>query len=288
MHLVSFERDGAAALGVLPDGTDSIELIDLGGVPAIPGDAGEYLAGGAAVRQAVQAAVSAAPRRPLADVRLLAPIARPGKIIGIGLNYRDHALETGQDIPTYPTVFAKFSTSVAGPQDPIRYPGETTRLDYEGELGVVIGQRCRNVAVADALDVVGGYLVVNDVSARDVQNRTSQWTLGKSFDGFAPMGPALVTADEIADPQALDIAVWVNGEQRQKSNTVQMVFSVAELVAELSRVCTLEPGDVIATGTPAGVGIGFTPERLLSVGDEVVVEIERLGRLRNTVVERQS
>jgi 2-keto-4-pentenoate hydratase/2-oxohepta-3-ene-1,7-dioic acid hydratase in catechol pathway len=280
VHLVSFDKDGSSALGLLPDGVDSTQVLDL----RLPGDATEFLVGGAAARAAVSAATAHALRRPIGEVRLLPPVTRPGKIIGIGLNYRDHAVETGQPIPEYPTVFAKFSTSVAGPNDPIRYPEATARLDYEGELGVVIGRRCRDVSEADALDAVGGYVVVNDVSARDVQNRTSQWTLGKSFDGFAPIGPALVTADEIPDPQNLDIAVRVNGEQRQQSNTAQMIFTVAHLVAELSRICTLEPGDVIATGTPAGVGIGFTPERLLAIGDEVVVTIEGLGELRNVIV----
>ncbi len=284
MHLVRFARDGASALGVLDGGVDGSDLIDLGDLPDLPGDVGGFLAGGDAARQAVTRAIAHAPRRPRSEVALLAPIARPGKIIGIGLNYRDHAAETGQDIPDYPTVFAKFPNANAGPYEAIRYPAASSRVDYEAELGVVIGRRCRDLAEADALDAVGGYLVVNDVSARDVQNRTSQWTLGKSFDGFAPMGPALVTADEVPDPQTLDIAAWVNGEQRQKSNTAQMIFSVARLVAELSRVCTLEPGDVIATGTPGGVGIGFTPERLLAVGDEVTVEISGLGRLRNPIV----
>jgi 2-keto-4-pentenoate hydratase/2-oxohepta-3-ene-1,7-dioic acid hydratase in catechol pathway len=213
----------------------------------------------------------------------LAPPLRPGKIVGIGLNYRDHAAETGQALPDYPTVFAKFPNAVTGPEQPIRLPAASTQVDYEGELGVVIGRRVRAVPQGEALRAVAGYLVVNDVSARDVQNRTSQWTLGKSFDTFAPIGPFLVTADEIPDPQALDLRVTVSGRILQHSSTANMVFSVATLVALLSEVITLEPGDLIATGTPGGVGAAQTPPRFLRDGDVVEVAIEGLGRLSNPV-----
>jgi 2-keto-4-pentenoate hydratase/2-oxohepta-3-ene-1,7-dioic acid hydratase in catechol pathway len=219
---------------------------------------------------------------PLADVELAPPL-HPGKIIGVGLNYRDHAAETGQVLPDYPTVFAKFPSSVTGPAQPIRLPAASTKVDYEGELGVVIGRRTRAVPEAEALAAVAGYLVVNDVSARDVQNRTSQWTLGKSFDTFAPIGPFLVTADEVPDPQQLDLSVTVSGTVLQHSSTANMVFSVAALVSLLSEVVTLEPGDLIATGTPGGVGAARTPPRFLRDGDVVEVAIEGLGRLRNPV-----
>jgi 2-keto-4-pentenoate hydratase/2-oxohepta-3-ene-1,7-dioic acid hydratase in catechol pathway len=215
----------------------------------------------------------------------LAPPLRPGKIIGVGLNYRDHAAETGQALPDYPTVFAKFPSSVTGPAQPIRLPAAASnQVDYEGELGVVIGRCAHSVPEADALAAVAGYVVVNDVSARDVQNRTSQWTLGKSFDTFAPFGPFLVTADEVPDPQRLDLSVTVSGSVMQHSSTANMVFSVAALVSLLSEIVTLEPGDLIATGTPGGVGAARTPPRFLRDGDVVEVAIESLGQLRNPVV----
>jgi acylpyruvate hydrolase len=213
----------------------------------------------------------------------LAPPLRPGKIIGIGLNYRDHAEETGQPVPEYPTVFAKFPNSASAPDAPIELPAASTKVDYEGELGVVIGQRARDVPESEALAAVAGYVVVNDVSARDVQNRTSQWTLGKSFDTFAPFGPFLVTADEVPDPQRLELTTTVNGTEVQHSNTANMVFGVARLVALLSQVATLEPGDLIATGTPSGIGAALDPPRFLRAGDVVEITIEGLGQLRNPV-----
>jgi acylpyruvate hydrolase len=221
-------------------------------------------------------------RIPLQAVEL-GPPRRPGKIIGIGLNYRDHAAETGNALPEFPTVFAKFPNAVTGPFEPIRLPGSSAQVDYEGELGVVIGRRSRSVPESQALRAVAGYVIVNDVSARDVQNRTSQWTLGKSFDSFAPMGPFLVTADEVPEPQQLGLSVRVNGELVQDSTTANMVFSVAQLICVLSEVMTLEAGDLIATGTPAGVGAARTPPRFLRDGDIVEVAIDRLGRLRNPV-----
>jgi 2-keto-4-pentenoate hydratase/2-oxohepta-3-ene-1,7-dioic acid hydratase in catechol pathway len=231
---------------------------------------------------------AAAATMTLAEVELAAPL-RPGKIIGIGLNYRDHAAETGQSLPDYPTVFAKFPTSVTGPAGPIRLPAAaSTQVDYEGELGVVIGRCARGVPEQDALRAVAGYLVTNDVSARDVQNRTSQWTLGKSFDTFAPIGPFLVTADEVPDPQALDLSVTVSGAVLQQSSTANMVFPVAALVSLLSDIVTLEPGDLIMTGTPGGVGAARTPQRFLRDGDVVEVAIAGLGALRNPVTAAQA
>jgi acylpyruvate hydrolase len=236
-----------------------------------------------AVLRDVARRAPAAAIHPLAKVELAAPLDRPGKIIGIGLNYRDHAAETGQEIPDFPTVFAKFSTSASGPGQPIQLPEASDKVDYEGELGVVIGRRVAAVDEAQALDAVFGYVVVNDVSARDVQNRTSQWTLGKSFDTFAPMGPFVVTADEITDPQTLDIRTRLNGREVQHSNTKHMIFGVAQLVSLLSHIMTLEPGDVIATGTPSGIGAAQNPPRFLTAGDVVEIEIDGLGVLSNPV-----
>jgi len=220
---------------------------------------------------------------PLDELRLRAPIPRPGKVICVGLNYRDHAEETGQAIPEEPVLFAKFANSVLGPDATIDVPPIVEQPDYEGELGVVIGRIATRVRTRDALDHVAGYTCVNDVSARDLQFRSSQWLLGKAIDAFLPVGPWLATPDEVGDPQTLGIRCLVNGEVMQDSSTKQMVFGVAELVAFISRTITLEPGDVIATGTPPGVGMARTPPRWLRDGDVVTVEIERIGALTNTV-----
>jgi 2,4-didehydro-3-deoxy-L-rhamnonate hydrolase len=220
---------------------------------------------------------------PLAGLRLEAPIPRPGKVICVGLNYRDHAEETGQAIPEEPVLFAKFANSVVGPGATIDVPAFVEQPDFEAELGVVIGRTAAGVDPSDALDHVAGYTCCNDVSARDLQFRSSQWLLGKAIDGFLPVGPWLVTADEVGDPQTLGIRCLVNGEVVQDSSTKQMVSGVAELVAFISRTITLEPGDLIATGTPPGVGMARTPPRWLRDGDAVTVEIERVGALTNTV-----
>ena len=223
------------------------------------------------------------PRIPLASIRPLAPVSRPAKIIGIGLNYRDHAAESGQPIPEEPILFPKFANSVIGPGEPILLPEATEQVDYEAELAVVIGRMTRDVSVDDALSYVAGYTCANDVSARDLQFRSSQWMLGKAIDTFLPIGPWLVTADEITDPQALAIRCVLNGRTMQDSSTAQMVFGVAELVAYISRTLTLEPGDLIATGTPPGVGAARTPPVWLEDGDEVTIEIEGIGTLTNPV-----
>jgi 2-keto-4-pentenoate hydratase/2-oxohepta-3-ene-1,7-dioic acid hydratase in catechol pathway len=298
MQLCSFVADGAAG-PPSPDGQPAGlrpavvsgpgTLIDLiaAGLPGPdgPGALGILLAEERAGRLAGLAAdAPEAARVRLEEVRLAAPVPRPSKIIGIGLNYRDHAAETGQELPAKPTVFAKFPTTLTGPYDPIVLPALSNSVDYEGELGVVIGRQARFVSEDEALSYVGGYLAVNDVSARDVQGWTSQWTLGKSFDTFAPAGPFLVTAAEVPDPQNLEIETRVNGVVMQHSNTANMVFTVAALVSQLSAVMTLEPGDIIATGTPSGVGAAQDPPRFLRDGDVVEVEIERLGCLRNPVV----
>jgi 2-keto-4-pentenoate hydratase/2-oxohepta-3-ene-1,7-dioic acid hydratase in catechol pathway len=214
---------------------------------------------------------------------LEAPL-QPGKIVAIGLNYLDHIRESNLPQPEQPLVFAKFPSSITGPRDPIVIDAElTARVDWEVELGVVVGRRMRNVGADAALDHVFGYTVGNDVSARDVQFSESQWTRGKSFDTFCPLGPVVVTADEIADPQALALRTRVNGELVQDSSTAEMLFGVAELLAFCSRSFTLEPGDLLLTGTPWGCGYFMDPPRLLQVGDLVECEVERVGALRNPV-----
>jgi 2-keto-4-pentenoate hydratase/2-oxohepta-3-ene-1,7-dioic acid hydratase in catechol pathway len=210
-------------------------------------------------------------------------IERPPKIICVGLNYRDHAEETGAELPRAPLLFAKWGNTLIGHGDPIVLPPESREVDYEAELGVVIGTGGRHIAEARALEHVRGYICVNDVSARDLQFADGQWTRGKSPDTFCPVGPRLVPREEIDDPQALAIRCILNGETMQDSSTANMIFSVAEIIAYVSRTVTLEPGDLIATGTPAGVGVFRDPKVLLKDGDEVTVEVEGLGALTNPV-----
>jgi acylpyruvate hydrolase len=219
-----------------------------------------------------------------AEVRLLAPVPRPGKLIGIGLNYRDHAAEAHMPLPERPMIFSKFTTSIVGPEDPVVLPPTSSQVDYEAELAVVLGRRARNVTAARASDYVLGYTIINDVTARDFQFSDGQYQRGKSCDTFAPMGPSIVTADEIHDVHGLPIRFRLNGNTLQDSNTGQLIFRVPELIAFLSETITLEPGDVIATGTPAGVGFARQPPVFLKPGDVMEVEIESLGILRNVIV----
>jgi 2-keto-4-pentenoate hydratase/2-oxohepta-3-ene-1,7-dioic acid hydratase in catechol pathway len=220
----------------------------------------------------------------LSDVQLRAPVDGRPKIICVGLNYRDHAEEQGVKPPEEPVIFMKPYTAITGPGQTIIYPEITEKLDYEAELAVLIGRRCRKVRQSDALSYVLGYTCFNDVSARDIQFRDGQWVRGKSFDTFAPIGPWIVTADEVRDPHNLRIMARINGEVRQNSNTRNLIFGVDKLVSFISMVMTLEPGDIIATGTPSGVGIFYKPEpKLLKVGDIVEIEIEKIGVLANTV-----
>jgi 2-keto-4-pentenoate hydratase/2-oxohepta-3-ene-1,7-dioic acid hydratase in catechol pathway len=218
------------------------------------------------------------------EVELLAPILRPPKIICIGLNYRDHAEESNLAIPEVPTVFAKFSTAVIGHRHSIVLPKNSTKPDYEAEFAVVIGKGGRHIPQERWRDHVFGYTIVNDVSARDFQMATSQWIIGKTFDTFAPMGPAIVTADEIDDPHNLEISLSINGEELQHSNTRNLIFNIPYLIAYLSSVFTLEPGDVISTGTPGGVGFARKPPRWLKAGDTVVTKVAGLGELVNPVI----
>jgi 2-keto-4-pentenoate hydratase/2-oxohepta-3-ene-1,7-dioic acid hydratase in catechol pathway len=211
------------------------------------------------------------------------PIDRPEKIVCVGLNYRDHAEEQGTELPEAPLLFAKWPNTLIGPGEPIVIPPITKQVDYEAELGVVIGRRVRGTSAENALDAVAGYLCLNDVSARDLQFSDGQWVRGKSLDTFCPVGPHFVSADDVPDPQALSIRALVNGDVLQDSNTSNMIFSVAEIVAHVSQAITLEPGDLIATGTPAGVGAFRDPPIWLEPGDEVTIEIESIGALTNPV-----
>jgi len=210
------------------------------------------------------------------------PIPRPGKIVCVGLNYRDHAEEQGAELPAAPLLFAKFTTALIGPGDPIVIPSIVTKCDYEAELGVVIGTSVRNVSKENALEAVAGYVVANDVSARDLQFADGQWTRGKSPDTFCPVGP-LVPAAEIADPHALGIRAILNGETVQDSTTANLIFGIDEVVSYVSRTSTLEQGDLILTGTPAGVGVFRNPPRLLQPGDEITIEIDGVGSITNPV-----
>ncbi len=216
-------------------------------------------------------------------VEILAPIDRPGKILCVGLNYRDHVLEGGREIPEYPTIFLKASSSVIGHLQPILLPKVSQMIDFEAELAVVIGRKTTNCPKETAYDHIAGYTILNDVSARDYQNRTSQWTMGKSCDTFAPMGPVLVTRDEIPDPHTLKITGSLNGHQMQSSNTRHLIFTIPYLIEYISAVMTLEPGDIISTGTPGGVGVFREPPLFLKPGDEINVTIEGIGSLVNPV-----
>jgi 2-keto-4-pentenoate hydratase/2-oxohepta-3-ene-1,7-dioic acid hydratase in catechol pathway len=255
---------------------------------ALPASVRALLTGGPdALRAASAAAQSpAAVRIPTAAVTLLPPVPDPGKIICIGLNYRDHAKENNRAIPAEPVVFAKFGNTLIGHGAPIRLPAVSNKVDYEAELVVVVGKRGRDIAEADAMSFVAGYTVGHDVSARDWQfkGEEKQWTIGKTFDTFAPTGPHLVTADELPDPHVLQVRLRLNGETMQDSNTREFIFAVPKLIEYLSQVVTLEPGDLIFTGTPPGVGVARKPPVFMKAGDEVEVDIEGVGLLRNPVI----
>jgi 2-keto-4-pentenoate hydratase/2-oxohepta-3-ene-1,7-dioic acid hydratase in catechol pathway len=273
MKLARYIADGAVRAGRV-DGdrvTDLLVEDGSGGEPVLRCLAGE--------------ATAAATTRALDDVGLLSPLGRPEKILCIGLNYLDHCRETGAEPPPKPILFAKFPNALTGHLAPIQIdPATSTQVDFEAELAAVIGRRCRNIDEASALGVVAGYSIANDVSARDAQFADGQWVRGKSFDTFCPLGPWLVTADEVGDPQALGIRCWVNDTLLQDSSTSEMIFGVASLISYLSRVMTLEPGDVLLTGTPWGVGFARRPPIFLGAGDVVRIAVDRLGELVNPVV----
>jgi 2-keto-4-pentenoate hydratase/2-oxohepta-3-ene-1,7-dioic acid hydratase in catechol pathway len=281
MRLCRFERDGAPRLGLV----EGEEVLDLSAAaPELPAEPARALDEAGARRLADLA--GDAPRLALDDVALLSP-ATPRKYLAIALNYADHIAESGMEAPQVPMFFNKQVSCVVGPGAGIHSPKVSDMLDYEGELAIVIGRRCRHVSVEDAPEAIAGYTIANDVSVRDWQLRAMTMTIGKSFDTHGPLGPWLVTPDELGDPQKLGIRTFLNDEQRQDGNTSEMVFGCAEQVSHLSEAFTLEPGDVIATGTPAGVGSSVQPfpSGFMKPGDTVRVEIDGIGELRNSVIE---
>lgn len=216
-------------------------------------------------------------------VKLEAPVLNPSKIICVGHNYREHILEMKRELPEFPVIFAKYPNTIIGPQDDIPFYPISEQLDYEAEFAFVIGKRAKNVSQAQALEYIAGYTIANDITYRDIQRRTIQWLQGKAIDGSAPMGPWLVTTDDLDDPSGLEIALYVNGEERQRSNTANLVFTVPRLVEFLSKLMTLEPGDIVLTGTPGGVGVARNPQTFLKDGDVVRIEIDKIGTLENKV-----
>jgi 2-keto-4-pentenoate hydratase/2-oxohepta-3-ene-1,7-dioic acid hydratase in catechol pathway len=279
MKFATFEQHGLRHTGVVL--TDKVVSLEDAGFP----DLLSIVQGGAAALKNVEAFTAKAPAAiPLASVKLCAPIPDPPKILCMGLNYRDHAKEANLEVPKYPVIFAKYANTVIGSGDLIVLPKNSRKPDYEAEFAFVIGKRARHVKAEDWLNYVFGYMNCNDVSARDFQMAVSQWTMGKNFDTFAPMGPYLVSVDEIKDPHNLNVTLTLNGETMQSSNTRELIFKIPETVEFLSSVMTLDPGDVVLTGTPAGVGFSRRPPRWLAPGDEVVVRVEGLGELRNTCV----
>jgi 2-keto-4-pentenoate hydratase/2-oxohepta-3-ene-1,7-dioic acid hydratase in catechol pathway len=282
MKLASFRSPSGVRTGVVIDD----EIVDLAAAdPQLCGPMEQLIGGGPEVLDRVQeAAESGKQRRPLMEVELAPPV-QPRKFFAIGLNYADHVAESGLPTPENLIVFAKAVSCVNGPFDAIERPIVSDKLDYEGELGFVIGRRCRHVSAADAADVIAGYLVINDVSVRDWQMMTPQWNLGKSFDTHGPIGPWLTTSDEVGDPHTLGIRTSVNGDLRQESNTRHLIFDCYRQVEVLSTVCTLEPGDVVATGTPSGVAAARDGQPWLVPGDSVRIEIDGLGAIDNAVVQ---
>lgn len=281
MRLMTFIDKMGMGLGIARD--DSV--IDLRKVDAdIPRDMIGLISAWDAHRSAIERYASRAVDMPLSAVRLEAPVPNPGKVLAIGLNYADHIVESGQKTPEHQIWFSKQVNAVNGPFAPIYMPKVSTRLDYEAELVVIIGKRCKHVPKEQAHKVVFGYCAGNDVSVRDWQMKTSQWLLGKSFDTHAPFGPWIVTADEIGDPHRLGIRAFVNGEKRQDSNTRNLVFNVFDQIAYLSQVMTLEPGDAIFTGTPGGIGAAMKPPKFLRVGDVTRIEIDNIGALEATII----
>jgi len=281
LRFVTVQRDGYAEPGVWR-GDEIIGLRAAGFNTML-----QVVGGGADAMDRVQRWVYDPPsgsRCEAASAVLLAPVPRPPKIICIGLNYRDHAEESRMPIPEVPTVFSKFHTAVTGHRHPIVLPKNSTKPDYEAEFAIVIGKGGRHIPESAWREHVFGYTILNDVSARDFQMATSQWMMGKTFDTFAPIGPAIVSADEIEDPHQLEISLTLSGEVMQRSNTSNLIFGVPRLIAYLSSVFTLEPGDIIATGTPAGVGFARKPPRWLKPGDECRVRIQGLGELVNPVI----
>jgi 2-keto-4-pentenoate hydratase/2-oxohepta-3-ene-1,7-dioic acid hydratase in catechol pathway len=283
LKLATFTYQGATGIGVVVEGA----MVDLAAeAPQLPREMCAFLAAGREAMDAARKAAERSRRRiPLAQVRLEAPVLHPPEFLGIGLNYSDHAAEAKMPAPKFPLFFNKQTSCVTGPYDPIHLPRVSQALDYEGELGFVIGRRCRHVPRARAAEVIAGYLVVDDVSVRDWQFKAQTMTLGKSFDTHGPIGPWIVTGDEIGDPHGLELRTWVNGEQRQHSNTRNLIYDCFVQVETLSTVFTLLPGTIVSTGTPGGVAAVMNPPRYLKAGDVVRIEIERIGAIENRVID---
>lgn len=282
MKIATFTHRGSTRIGVVVE--DSV--VDLSAqAPELPRDMLSFLAAGSPAMEQARRAASSAARIPLKEVKLEAPVLNPPVFLAVGLNYADHIAETRAKAPDFPVFFNKQITCVNGPYDPFHLPRVSTALDYEGELGFVIGRRCRHVPRARAHEVIAGFVIVNDVSVRDWQRRAPTHTLGKSFDTHGPTGPWIVTADEIGDPHSLELRTLVNGEERQHSNTRHLVFNCYMQVETLSTVFTLLPGTIVSTGTPGGVGAAMNPPKFLKTGDVVRIEIERIGNIENRVID---
>ncbi|MGJ9385451.1 fumarylacetoacetate hydrolase family protein [Salipaludibacillus sp. CF4.18] len=312
MKLITFTKDGYSRIGAV---VDENKVIDLNyayqaqlqsegkyrykeiAEAFVPEEMKAFLEGGNESIAIANSAVKYAIENPSSfrhhlvhakdQVKVEAPISNPGKMICVGHNYREHILEMGRELPPNPVVFAKFANTVIGPEDNIPYYPISEQLDYEAEFAFVVGKKAKNVSEEDALDYVAGYTIANDVTYRDIQRRTLQWLQGKTVDGSAPMGPWLVTSDELTDPSGLEVVLTVNGEERQHSNTENLVFTVQKLVAFFSNLMTLEPGDVVLTGTPGGVGFARDPQVFLKDGDVVKIEIDKVGVLENRVVQQE-
>jgi len=281
MKLVTFTHNKLSRVGAVIDNV----VIDSLSSTNIPNTMIEFLSAGPQALLAMQTLIdSGLGRFNLADVKLNAPLPRPGKYLGISLNYADHITETGADQPKYPSFFTKQSSCVIGHDDFIHLPKVSDKLDYEGELAFVIGKRCRHVLVEKAHQVIAGFTIANDVSVRDWQARSATMMIGKSFDTCGPLGPWIVTSDELVDPHHLAIKTWIDDELRQDGNTQHMIFNCYEMVAYLSQAMTLEPGDVITTGTPSGVGVKMQPRGYMKPGQIVRIEIEGIGILSNVVI----
>jgi len=290
MRLVTFSYQGQTRVGAHIQRAGQEAVLDLRRAqPDLPADMIGFLIAGEAVLERARLAVAEAEGDarnllPMTEVVLLAPVPRPGKIVCLGHNYFDHMGQGRTAPPEYPTLFCKTVNTVIGPGQPIIIPRVTSQVDYEAELAVVIGQTARRVAQAQALEHVAGYTIFNDVSARDYQKRTSQWMQGKSFDTFGPMGPALVTRDELPDPHALELSLTLNGLELQRTNTRYMIFSIPWLIAYLSDFMTLEPGDIISTGTPAKTEAAKSVPPFIKPGDQMTLCIERIGELSNPIL----
>lgn len=281
MKLVTFIHDSQSRVGAVVNDV----VVDSRGNPEIPTTMIAFLAAGAEALTAMQRQIDNGKNRiALNEIKLEAPVPRPGKYLAVSLNYADHIAETGKEKSEFPSFFSKQSSCIIGHGDAIHRPKVSDKLDYEGELAFVIGKRCRHVAVDNACEVIAGYTIANDVSVRDWQIRSPTMMIGKSFDTAGPLGPWLVTSDEIYDPHNLTIKTWVDDEKRQDSNTRHMIFNCYEMIAYLSQAMTLEPGDVISTGTPAGVGVKMQPRGYLKPGQTVRIEIEKIGVLSNPVI----